>query len=464
VSQVVPFQKVDEPPHSVEAEQVVLGALLLSLDGLHEAKSRGGTRLFYDPVHESIFALICEKEKRGELVSPVALAEWAKGNDAFSDLGGPGYLARLAGAATTASQFPYYIDMLADLSAKRGVQKALTVASDGIADGDSRCDAIIARLDADIAALDVQGGAQTVSMLRAVTVAMQNALAAKQGERSGLVPTGIGRLDDMVGGFRPGELILLGGRPSMGKSSVALNIALNAARSGTPVIICSLEMNPEAMAVRAISEETGRQGKAVTYREILNGSIVDWQMDAATEAAKKVAELPIQFLTREFSDLASMRAGVVQAQKVLGGKAGLLVIDYAQLLRSQAKSRYEQITEISIELKALAGKMNLPVLALSQLSRALEQRDEKRPMLSDLRESGQLEQDADTVLFCYRDEYYLERDKPEAGLDEGALEAWQDAMERARNRLEIIVAKQRQGPIGTANVMCNVALNRIWER
>ena len=172
--------------------------------------------------------------------------------------------------------------------------------------------------------------------------------------------------------------------------------------------------------------------------------------------------LPITFLPRQYSDIGALFAGARQVQRAMGGAMRLLIVDYAQLLRSQAKGRYEQITEISIALKALSGQLNVPVIALSQLSRQVEQRDDKRPMLSDLRESGQLELDADAVLFCYRDEYYLEREKPDDH-DFGALGDWQAAMERVHNRLEIIVAKQRQGATGTAYVRFNPAINLVWE-
>lgn len=451
------------PPHSIEAEQQVLGSLLLSIRGLSEVQGRGGDRLFYDPVHHALYSLICEKERRAELVSPVSLAEWANVNSGMKELGGAAYLVRMAGCSVSASQLPHYCELLSDLSAKRGVLNAMNEAQQSIMWGDQACDAILFRLDAAIATLDVQGQAKTVSMLKATALAIEQAIAARDGDFKGLVPTGIASLDNLVHGFRSGELVLLGGRPSMGKTSIALNVALNAARKGHPVIICSLEMNPEAMAVRAISEQTAQNSKAVSYRDILGGEIADWEMEAVTEAAKEISALPIQFLTREFSDIGSMKAGVVQAQKALGQKAALLVIDYAQLLKTSSKSRYEQITEISIELKSLAGKMGFPILALSQLSRALEQREDKRPILSDLRESGQLEQDADTVIFCYRDQYYLERDKPDV-LDAEAYKAWQNALARSQNCLEIIVAKQRQGPIGTASVMCDVSLNYVWER
>lgn len=461
MNQFSPVKAIE--PHNIEAEQQVLGAVLLRNGTFDAVKAAGGDGLFFDPVHSAIYSLIEDRLGRGMMVSPVSLSDWAKSHKGLVELGGAEYLARLAGSAVATSFVSDYCGILADLTAKRGLIQAIDAVRDDVSEGSTPSDAIIAKLDQSISKLNIKGQSKTVSMLRAVTVAMEQAVAAQAGDHGGLVQTGIKSLDEYLGGFRAGQLILLGGRPSMGKTSVALNVALNAARAGHPVIICSLEMNPEDLAIRAISEQTAQNHKAVAYRNIIGGDIPDWQMENVAEAAREIAELPIEFLTREFSDIGSMKAGVVQAQKALGAKAGLLVIDYAQLLKTPAKSRYEQITEISIELKALSGKMGFPILALSQLSRALEQRDDKRPMLSDLRESGQLEQDADTVLFCYRDEYYLERDKPEDG-EVDAQEAWSDAMNRSKNKLEIIVAKQRQGAIGTANVMCNVALNRIWER
>ena len=180
------------------------------------------------------------------------------------------------------------------------------------------------------------------------------------------------------------------------------------------------------------------------------------------EAGQEIGALPIVFLPRTYSDLGAMFSGAKQAHRMMQGGMKLLIVDYAQLLRSTAKSRYEQITEISIALKSLAGQLNIPVLALSQLSRAIESRDDKRPMMSDLRESGQLEQDADTVLFCYRDEYYLERERPDEN-DTEAFSAWQMALNNVKGELEVIVAKQRQGEIGTAKMRFNPATNMIWE-
>jgi replicative DNA helicase len=248
----------------------------------------------------------------------------------------------------------------------------------------------------------------------------------------------------------------------MGKTGVALSIALNVARAGHGVVIASLEMNPEAMAMRALSEATAQSGHAVSYASLRRGTFTQSQGERLKEVTEGVAMLPITFLPRQYSDIGALFAGARQVQRAMGGAMRLLIVDYAQLLRSQAKGRYEQITEISIALKALSGQLNVPVIALSQLSRQVEQRDDKRPMLSDLRESGQLEQDADAVLFCYRDEYYLEREKPD-GHDFDALGDWQAAMERVRNRLEIIVAKQRQGAVGTAAVRFNPAINLVWE-
>jgi len=193
------------------------------------------------------------------------------------------------------------------------------------------------------------------------------------------------------------------------------------------------------------------------------GDMAPQQIEVLKRAAQEVAELPITFLPRQYADLGALYSGAKQARRILGeDNMKLLIVDYAQLLKSTQNSRYDQITEISMALKNLAGQLNIPVLALSQLSRKVEERNEKRPMLSDLRESGQLEQDADAVLFCYRDEYYLEREEPDHAEFE-KHDLWQRAMEKARHKLEIIVAKQRQGAIGTAHVKCNPAMNLVWE-
>jgi replicative DNA helicase len=458
----VSYLRNDAAPQMIEAEQSVLGSLLLSMGRSGLVARKGGADLFYDPVHAAIFEAIQAKDKAGELVSPVTIKDAMRGHSGLAELGN-GYLARLAGAAIQAS-FSGYVDLLADLRAKRQIIAAMSEAQAAIARGDEAAGHIAARMEAALVAVaDTGGDAGPVSMLKAVGVAMDQIHAAYTGEDSGCVKSGIYALDRMISGFYPGELILLGGRPSMGKTGVSLSIALNAARAGHGVVIASLEMNPEAMAMRALSEATAHNKIAVSYAQMRRGEMADYQVDSLRQAAIDVSELPIEFLPRQYSDIGALFAGAKQAKRKMGDSMRLLIVDYAQLLKSQARTRYEQITEISIALKALAGQLNVPVLALSQLSRAVEQREEKRPQLADLRESGQLEQDADAVLFCYRDEYYLERDKPADTDPVEDHDDWRKAMEAARNRLEIIVAKQRQGEIGTAKVRFNPALNLIWE-
>ena len=458
----VAYLRDDNAPHLVEAEQSVLGSLLLGMGQVGTIIRRGGAELFLDPVHAAIFEAVAAKDKTQHLVSPVTIKEAMRGNEALAQLG-EGYLARLAGAAMQSS-FAGYVDMLADLKGKRHIIAAMSEAQAAIARGDDTADRIAAKLEASLVSVaDTSGNTGPVSMLKAVTVAMEQIRAAYQGEDSGCVKSGIVALDRMISGFYPGELVLIGGRPSMGKTGVALSIGLNAARAGHGVVIASLEMNPEAMAMRALSEATAHNKLAVSYAQMRRGEMAESQVDSLRQAALDVSELPIEFLPRQYADIGALFAGAKQAKRKMGDDMRLLIVDYAQLLKSQAKSRYEQITEISIALKALAGQLNVPVIALSQLSRNVEQREDKRPQLSDLRESGQLEQDADAVLFCYRDEYYLERDKPTESDPVQDHEDWRRAMEAARNKLEIIVAKQRQGEIGTAHVRFNPALNLIWE-
>lgn len=450
-------------PHVIAAEQNVLGTLLLEPQRLHAAIKAGGEGLFYDPLHSEIFRIIADKDKHSLLVSPVSVAEALRGSDALGGVGGVGYLARLAGSSSGA-MFAGYIQMLADARSKRDLVAAISDAQAAIAKGEDQAADIAARLEASLLRVShVEGRQGPVSMMKAVAVAMGQVKDAFEGNGESYVRTGINALDQIITGMFPGEMILLGGRPSMGKTGVALAIALNAARAGDGVCIASLEMNPEAMALRALSEATAHARNAVQYSRMRRGDMSDPQVATLQQCAAHVAALPITFLPRSFSDIGALYSGAKQAARTMEGGMKLMVVDYAQLLRSQAKSRYEQITEVSIALKALAGDLGVPVLALSQLSRSIESRDDKRPVLSDLRESGQLEQDADTVMFCFRGEYYLERDKPNEHDKAEDIQAWQDLMARAKNRLEIIVAKQRQGEIGTAHVRFNPALNLIWE-
>jgi len=456
----------DSEPHSVEAEQQVLGAILLGY-GAKSVYAVGGADIFHDPVHREVFKTCARLEKAGRPVSPVTVAASLSGDLSaqISDLGGKGYLARLAGASVSSRMVGEYAKVVAEAKAKRDLIAIINRGREGLSSGDLMASDVAAQMEAAFGTLvRSESAVRPVTMSEAVSEAMQNAHSAYMGEALNTVASGLPSLDRIISGFGAGEMWLLGGRPSMGKTGVALSMGLNAARAGHPVIIASLEMTPSAMAMRALSEQTSLQNVATPYSDMRRGDFTEAQGNAMKEAAHLLVDLPITFLPRQYQDTDLLQVGVKQSLRTMsGGKMPLVLVDYAQLLRSKAKTRYEQVTEISLALKGMAMDLNVPVVALSQLSRAIEARDDKRPMMSDLRESGQLEQDADGVMFCYRDEYYLQREEPTRDNHE-VHEAWQSACNASRNRLEVIVAKQRQGQIATAHMMFNPALNRIWER
>lgn len=449
-------------PYNAEAEQAVLGAILLGAGSPSRVAALGGVDLFHDPAHGAIFGTIAKKDRAGELVSPVTVAEALRGDPAIDGLG-VGYMARLASAAPPQSAFSGYVSLLSEMRRKRDILAAVNEAQASIARGDAKASEIAQRLEAAIIATEDGAPHGPTSMQKAVLDAMHQTQAAYNGEDDGGVRSGIASLDKLLTGFYPGEMTLLGGRPSMGKTALALSIALNVARAGGGVAIASLEMKPAQMALRALSEATGHAGMAVSYKSMRSGEFTDGQRDCLLSVAGGVADLPITFLDTKYRDLGAMAAGFRQIKRAMGSNLRMIIIDYAQLLESKGNSRVEQVTAISMALKGLAMQLDVPVIALSQLSRAVESRDDKRPMLSDLRESGQLEQDADAVMFCYRDAYYVERARP--GMDDPVEDhqQWEDAMRAVQNKLEIIVAKNRQGEIGTAHVMCNPAINLIWE-
>lgn len=453
-------------PISVEAEQQVLGEMMMTNcegSGYNAALHAGGSALFYDPVHQSIFDACHAKAMQGFLVSPITIADVVRDDHGLRELGGPAYLVRLAGTVFGANAGAHYVAMLADLKRKRELVQVMNEAQAAIAHGQDDADTIVGRLEVALINADPVGQSRPVSLAQALTGATEMIAAAYQGEDGGALRTGLTALDKIVPGLYPGDLVLLGGRPSMGKSAVASCIATRAARLGKGVCIASLEMTPENMAMRIMSEATADSGAGVSYAAMRKGDMTEAEMRAVLSVTQnEIADLPIQFLPPSYRDIGAINVGVKQVQRRFAGNLGLVIVDYLGLIKGEGKSRYEEITNISIALKGLAMQLKVPVLALSQLSRAVESRNDKRPQLSDLRESGQLEQDADTVLFCYRDEYYLEREQPDTE-DLELYTKWLDAKDRARNRLELIVAKQRQGEIGTAHMMFNPALNAIWD-
>lgn len=452
-----------DAPFDPECEQAVLGALLLGVES-DPVREAGGVSLFFDPVHAEVYRAIRKLEAQDAVVSPVTVGQLMNA-EVFKDIGGKGYLAKLAGASIASFALVDYVGILAECAAKRDLLHVMQTAQQHLTMGDMPAAEIAGKIEAGLSHMEtIQRKVQPTSMTAAVTSAMEQVYAAYQGTPLSGVSPAITALRRLVPILAPGELWLLGGRPAMGKTAVAMTMATAAARAGHPVVIASYEMLPEALAQRVISEATTDTQEAVTYKSMRMGDMSERQMQQVAAAADAVADLPIQFLPREYASTQLLPVGVKQALRRVGdtGKQPLLIVDYAQLMRGEGRSRYEQITDVSLTLKSLAMDQQMPVLALSQLSRAVEQRDDKRPMMSDLRESGQLEQDADGVMFCYRDEYYLQREQPDFH-DIEEYSQWETNMERVRNRLEIIVAKQRQGEVGTAHMRFNPALNLIWE-
>ena len=452
--------------HSVEAEQALLGALLINNDVFPRVADVVKAADFYDPVHVRVFDAIASKINRGELASPVTLKVYFDGDEGLAALGGPAYLARMGGAAISIFAARDYAKQVRDLAAKRRLADALDRAKAELMDAARDCSAAIGIVEAHALAEQASGAmgsSEIVSFAAAITAAVTDEINARTGEGPQPMRSGIPALDAMLGGFYPGDLVILAGRPGMGKSSVALSFALNAARAGHGVALASLEMTPASLGMRAIAEGTDRIGRGVPYADARRGVLGEAQAETFIRTAQTMMSLPIKIIPPSMRDLGGLYAATKRCAAMFSAKEtpmGALVVDYLQLIKSAKASRYEEITEISIALKQMALQLGVPVIALSQLSRAVEQREDKRPIMSDLRESGQLEQDADAILFCYRAEYYLRQERPEDG-DHEAMVEYHDALSRCAGWLDIIVAKQRMGETGTVRVRFDERFNAI---
>ena len=465
-------------PHNIEAEQSLLGAILVNNDAFYRVSDFLEGKHFFEPLHQTIYETASSLIKMGKVATPVTLKTFLP---ADTDIGGmtvSQYLARLAAEATTIINAQDYGRTVYDLSLRRDLIKIgediVNVAFDAPVDFAPRAQIEDAERQlyglAETGRYD--GGFQRFSQALTVAVDMAAKAFQRDGKLSGL-STGLRDLDTKMGGLQSSDLIILAGRPGMGKTSLATNIAYNIARAyqgevqadgttkainGGSVGFFSCEMSGEQLATRILAERTG-----IPSSSIRRGGISELDFEKIRDCSIELQSLP--FYVDETGGLSisqlTARARRLKRQKGLD----LIVIDYIQLLQGSGKrgndNRVQEITEITTNLKALAKELNVPIIALSQLSRQVENREDKRPQLSDLRESGSIEQDADVVMFVYREEYYLSNKEPRPGTAEHAT--WQLEMERALGKAEVIIGKQRHGPTGTVELHFEASVTRFGD-
>jgi len=445
-------------PHNLEAEQGLLGALLVNNRSLEKISDFLKDEHFYAPAHQRIYAAVLKLIDRGQTASPVTLKGYFEKDEDLAHIGGAEYLADLAASVATIVNVKDYAQTIYDLHLRR---QLITLGEDIVNesyehDVDRDAVATIETAESRLFKLaevgDVRGGFQTLrtSVLTAIEIAE---VAYKSDGHVTGVTTGLRDVDQKLGGLHGSDLLILAGRPSMGKTALATNIAFNAAKAyaesggeeGAITGFFSLEMSADQLATRILADQSG-----ISSDSIRKGQIKEDDFQRFVAASQKLAQVPLYIDDTPALSIAAVRTRARRLKRQHG--LGLLVIDYLQLLRGSGskqgnENRVLEVSEITRGLKAIAKELQIPVMALSQLSRAVEQREDKRPMLSDLRESGSIEQDSDVVMFVYREEYYLSRSMPDIEDGEKYMK-WQEKMERAANVAEVIVAKQRHGPIG----------------
>jgi replicative DNA helicase len=453
-------------PHNVEAEQQLLGAILTNNDTYDRIAQIIHPEHFYDPVHRRIFEVASARIQKNALASPVTLKAFLEDEPGLIELGGPAYLVKLAGAAISAFAARDYAQMIYDLAIRReliGLGREIAAKAAEVDVASEPTEQIVEAEQA-LYKLSEQGQTDTgfQSFLRAVTDAVNVANAAYQrdGGMAG-VSTGLTDLDKKLGGLHRSDLLILAGRPSMGKTSLATNIAFNIAReyrrgelpdgsegavNGGVVGFFSLEMSAEQLAARVLSEAA-----EVPSEQIRRGDMTETEFRRFVDAAKALEACPLHIDDTPALPISQLAARARRLKRTHG--LDVLIVDYLQLVRpaSAKDNRVNEVSEITQGLKAIAKELDIPVIALSQLSRQVENRDDKRPQLSDLRESGSIEQDADVVMFVFREEYYKEREKP-GDHDLEAMAKWQEEMEKLHGRAEVVIGKQRHGPIGSVDL------------
>ena len=478
---VQPLRRGDEPksfrlaPHNVEAEQALLGAVLVNNEAFYRVSDFLAPEHFYEPMHREIYEVSGKIIRAGKTATPITVKTFLPDN-LIADVTMPQYLARLAAEATTVINAADYGQSIYDLAIRRnliliGEEMTSTAYNSDVEETAQKQIEEAEKQLFDLAEKGrYDGGFLPFNDALKAAITMAGEAYSRDGRLSGIA-TGLHDLDQRMGGLQKSDLVIIAGRPGMAKTSLATTIGFNVAQAwkyevqpdghrkttdGGQVGFFSLEMSAEQLATRVLSAES-----EISSSDIRRGNIHESQFAKLVDAANVMTQIPLYIDDTgglAVSQLAA-RARRLKRQKGLD----LIIIDYVQLLSGSSRraneNRVQEMTEITTNLKALAKELDVPIIALSQLSRQVEQRDDKRPQLSDLRESGSIEQDADVVLFIYREEYYLKNKEPREGTPEHL--AWMEEMDKVHGRAELIVGKQRHGPTGTVQVQFTANLTKF---
>lgn len=467
-----------EAPNNIEAEQALLGAILVNNDAFYRVSDFLKSAHFHEPLHRKIFDVCADLIRMGKMANPVTIKTFLPADEKVGDITVAQYLARLAAEAVTIINAADYGRAIYDLATRRALitvgEDMVNIAYDAPVDmpPQEQIEDAERRLFELAETGRYDGGFESFNDAVKTAIDMANAAFMRDGGLSG-ISTGFRDLDQRMGGLQPSDLIVLAGRPGMGKTSLVTNIAANVAAAYQPaqqadgsmkaanggvVGFYSLEMSSEQLATRILSEQA-----EISSSKIRRGDIRESDFETLVATSQMISRMPLYIDQTGGISIAQLTARARRLKRQRG--LDVIIIDYIQLMTGSSKAssqnRVQEITEITTGLKALAKELNVPVIALSQLSRQVESRDDKRPQLSDLRESGSIEQDADVVLFVYREEYYLKGREPKPGTDEYIK--WEGDMADARGKAEVIIAKQRHGPTGTVGMGFQGEFTRFFD-
>ena len=448
----------NKQPSNLEAEQALIGSILVNNDIIDEISTIVNSSTFYDPAHIKIFEVIESLNNKGMIANPITLKNFFEKDNMLNEVGGTEYLVKLTRFSSSAKQAIDYAKIIHEMYLRRQlvqISDQLSVDTLNANSQEQNAENIIENTEKSLFDL-AERGSFSQSFLKfnqALDQTIEMATLAMQSDHGIVgVPTGLTDLDEKLGGLHKSDLVILAGRPSMGKTALATNIAYNAAQhiskrqEKSSIAFFSLEMSSEQLSTRILSEQA-----RIKSDDIRRGKVTEEEINRYIETSRNIYNLPLYIDETPAITIATLSNRARRIKRLFG--LSMVVVDYIQLMRASTNkndNRVQEISEITQGLKALAKELSVPVLALSQLSRAVEQRDDKQPQLADLRESGSIEQDADVVMFVYREAYYLERKQPKLGSIEHA--EWQSKMNDVNGLADIILGKQRHGPTGTVKV------------